>query len=184
MADAIKKRKPEAVIRPKFFEFNQNNSGGRFTVNKYLCHRLIIEADCQSDAIHKAETLGCYWNGVEDGLDCSCCGDRWYMVDMVDFDKINNLWGGYEVSAFTPQGKKSEWLIDILKKRYAGATWLTPLSATKKYGSMQVIGKVKIDSIELYAQIIADLWGSTTPDIRIFYKDGTVKEINKTPAIL
>ena len=25
-----------------------------------------------------AEDIGLYFDGVEQGMDCSCCGDRWY----------------------------------------------------------------------------------------------------------
>jgi hypothetical protein len=48
-----------------------------------------------------------------------------------------------------------------------------------KYGSRRVIGRVKLDNIEQYAQILANLYGWTTPDARIFYLDGNVKEIHK-----
>lgn len=62
----------------KWYEFEQNNSGGYFDVTDTVCHRLYIEARNDEEAIKKAEELGCYWNGVMEGLDCSCCGDRWY----------------------------------------------------------------------------------------------------------
>jgi hypothetical protein len=38
---------------------------------------------------------------------------------------------------------------------------------------------MKMNSIEEYAQVMADLYGWTKPDIRIFYKNGEVKEIFK-----
>lgn len=60
-----------------FYGFNQNNSGGHFVVDDSLCHRLFIEADDKDEAISKAEELGCYWDGVDKGIDCPCCGDRW-----------------------------------------------------------------------------------------------------------
>lgn len=101
-----------------FYEFDQNNSGGYFVENETICHRLFIEADSEYEAIFKAEELGCYWDGVAKGIDCECCGDRWYFPDQVD---VNN--------------------------------------------------------IEEYAQSLADKWGWTTPDARIFYKNGRVKEI-------
>lgn len=34
-----------SVKTAKFYEYNQNNSGGSFIVDKNLCHRLMIEAD-------------------------------------------------------------------------------------------------------------------------------------------
>jgi len=60
-----------------YWEFNQNNSGGRFVVNDKLCHRVIVEAHSFEQAVEKAEELGCYWQGVSQGIDCPCCGDRW-----------------------------------------------------------------------------------------------------------
>ena len=55
-----------------FYLFNQYNSGGYFIVNDKACHRLFIEADDGEEALRIAESLGCYWDGVNKGLDCSC----------------------------------------------------------------------------------------------------------------
>ena len=112
----------EGVRNLKWFEFNQNNSGGSFIVNDKVCHRLFIEAKSFDDAVEKAEELGCYWDGVINGVDCPCCGDRWSCWDDEPIDLKNN-------------------------------------------------------SIEEYAQVLADKYGLTTPDIRIYYDDGKVKEI-------
>lgn len=58
----------------KFYTYSQNNSGGSFTGP---AHYVIIEA-FNKDAAHDiAEQHGVYFNGIEDGHDCSCCGDRW-----------------------------------------------------------------------------------------------------------
>lgn len=70
---AIEKKKV-----PRFYEFSQTNSGGLFIINTNLCHRIVIEALSEEDAICKAEDLGCYWNGCDKGIDCPCCGDQWY----------------------------------------------------------------------------------------------------------
>ena len=58
----------------KFYEFNQNNSGGSFTVNDKLCHRVVIEAKDTIEANEIAQNLGIYFNGVEEGFDCSWVG--------------------------------------------------------------------------------------------------------------
>ena len=63
-----------------FYHFNQNNSGGWYHNNKDLCHHVIIEAENAAEANELAESIGIYFNGVEDNLDCSCCGDRWCPV--------------------------------------------------------------------------------------------------------
>ncbi len=63
-----------------FYEFCQNNSGGGFDFDEDsgITHHVIIEAASAEEANLRAERIGLYWNGCEDGLDCSCCGDRWY----------------------------------------------------------------------------------------------------------
>jgi hypothetical protein len=57
-----------------FFTYRQNNSGGRFIgeIN------IIIEADSAKEADEIAQENGVYFDGVDDGHDCECCGDRWY----------------------------------------------------------------------------------------------------------
>lgn len=63
-----------------FFTYNQNNSGGSFDydANTGIAQYVIVEADNVSDANAKALDIGLYFDGCETGLDCSCCGDRWY----------------------------------------------------------------------------------------------------------
>ena len=64
-----------------WYEFNQNNSGGRFIVDDKVCHRVFVEADSAMDANDIAVNLGIYFDGCEDGRDCDCCGDRWCAQD-------------------------------------------------------------------------------------------------------
>lgn len=118
-----------------WYNFTQNNSGGYFDVDDKVCHRLFIEAESFDDAIKKAEELGCYWDGVNKGIDCSCCGDRWSI--MRDNNPINI-------------------------EKYATEGWR---------------GRIKFRNIEEYAQFMANEYGWTVPDIRIYYHDGNVKEI-------
>jgi hypothetical protein len=114
-----------------FYEFNQNNSGGYFIVNNLVSHTMFIEAKDWCDAVSKAEELGCYWNGVSAGLDCSCCGDRW-----------NKPW----------DEEPMEFPIDFGDGKF-------------------------FRNIEEYAQFLSDKYGWTSPDIRIFYSDGNIKEV-------
>lgn len=58
-----------------FYEYRQNNSGGRF---RSPAVTVFVEADTQDEADTIAERNGLYFEGVEDGRDCACCGDRWY----------------------------------------------------------------------------------------------------------
>lgn len=62
-----------------FFEFSQNNSGGSFDYDDKsgIGETVIIEASDVDDACDRAERIGIYFNGVESGADCDCCGDRW-----------------------------------------------------------------------------------------------------------
>ena len=80
------------------YVFVQNNSGGsfdkvRWTGGKHLggtCNYfghgvegpherdLWVYADSESEAMRMAERYaGLYFDGVDMGFDCECCGDRW-----------------------------------------------------------------------------------------------------------
>ena len=37
---------------------------------------MLIEDSSFDEALEKAESLRCYWNGVSVGIDCPYCGDR------------------------------------------------------------------------------------------------------------
>lgn len=69
----------------KFYEFPQSNAGGYW--NKILGYVVIIEAETPEKANKKAEEIGIYFDGVENGEDCECCGDRWYRVED-EYDEI------------------------------------------------------------------------------------------------
>jgi len=60
-----------------WFEYRQNNSGGSFVTNEDVSIYVLIQAEGREDANRKAEEVGIYFDGVSDGLDCDCCGDRW-----------------------------------------------------------------------------------------------------------
>lgn len=64
-----------------FYEFRQNNSGGRFVRNNSVDHYVIIEADSLPQLKARALSIGIYFNGVAEGVDCGCCGARWYESD-------------------------------------------------------------------------------------------------------
>lgn len=61
----------------KFYNFNQNNSGGYFVEddNRGICEEIIIEALSAKEAIEKLKTIGetmdSFWSY------CRCCGERW-----------------------------------------------------------------------------------------------------------
>jgi hypothetical protein len=66
------------TIDTRFWTFSQNNSGGSFVESEALSHFVIIEAVNAEDANRRAEDIGIYFDGVDAGVDCECCGDRWY----------------------------------------------------------------------------------------------------------
>lgn len=66
-------------MKTKFFTFNQNNSFGTFKYDKEkgITRAVIIEAVDVDDSVNRAENIGLYFEGISDGIDCPCCGDRW-----------------------------------------------------------------------------------------------------------
>lgn len=141
----------------KFYEFTQNNSGGSFVVDEKLCHRVIVEAKDEDEACDIAERMGVYFNGCEDGHDCECCGDRWYRPDEL---KIPYSYGAFEKAG-----------AEKIAKKYGAET------AKREKGLRERDTDVVFLNVESYAQYLADDYAWTSPDVRIFYKDGTVKEI-------
>lgn len=79
----------------KFYSFNQNNSGGSFSVSEKdgISEYVIIEATSAENANNIAEGIGIYFNGCNEGMDCSCCGDRWYSVDERDGEDVPSIYG-------------------------------------------------------------------------------------------
>jgi hypothetical protein len=64
-----------------WYLFRQNNSGGYVVQDKNVDWEVYIEAPTPRVANARAEDVGIYFNGVKQGRDCSCCGDRWNEVD-------------------------------------------------------------------------------------------------------
>jgi hypothetical protein len=58
------------------YSFNQNNSGGYYA--KPAQHIIVKDARDEKHAIEIALAAGMYFDGVADGVDCNCCGDRWH----------------------------------------------------------------------------------------------------------
>lgn len=61
-----------------WYHYDQNNSGGFFSLDDNLAPHVFIEAENLDKANEKAESIGIYFHGVSEGLDCDCCGDRWH----------------------------------------------------------------------------------------------------------
>lgn len=65
-----------------FYQFRQNNSGGKwaFDAAAGISFCVIVEAQSPDEANDKAERIGLYFDGVAHHEDCDCCGDRWYRI--------------------------------------------------------------------------------------------------------
>jgi len=72
-----------------FYTFSQNNSGGGWDGPEYV----IIEADSADEANMIAMDHDIYFDGCHKGLDCDCCGDRWYEVDDDDATEKPLIYG-------------------------------------------------------------------------------------------
>ncbi len=56
-----------------YYRYTQNNSNGCFVGAQYV----IVDAATAERAEVLALGAGVYFDGVEAGRDCPCCGDRW-----------------------------------------------------------------------------------------------------------
>lgn len=159
----------ERTIQTKFYEFNQNNSGGHFDVDENVCHRVIIEATDEKHAVALFEPMIENQSGS-----CPCCGDRWssYDPDEIELSKWKEK--GYSVGVYSHYKDAEErWF-----KLYGEFTRIEePTWQTKEFA-----GKIYFESIEQYSQFMANAYGWTVPDVRIHFMDGTKKEIFKCDA--
>lgn len=62
-----------------YFEFSQNNSGGGWQVDHEagISEVVFVQASTPAEANEKAKAIGIYFDGLDTGRDCSCCGSRW-----------------------------------------------------------------------------------------------------------
>lgn len=94
-------------LKTKYYKFWQNNSGGYFVNNDDVREYVIIEALDENHANSIAEDIGIYFDGVAYGMDCECCGDRWYRVNEYDIIKDDLNLNDYSDVVFYPlQGEK------------------------------------------------------------------------------
>jgi len=148
-----------------FFEFRQTNSGGHWEINDKLCKRLFIEAHNYEEARDKALNMGVYFNGCDNGLDCSCCGDRWY--DCEDKLEFPYRFGTLSLQSAKDSGYKYEKTTFVYARR--------DKPDPNEYDLI-------FDTIKEYAQYLADDYSwykQNEIKARLFYYDGRVVEIKK-----
>jgi hypothetical protein len=81
-----------------FYRFHQNNSGGWFAEDDDVAITVHIEANSAEEANQIAQQHGIYFDGVADGQDCDCCGDRWNETsewdgsEEIEISKYDKLW--------------------------------------------------------------------------------------------
>ncbi len=97
----------------KFFEYRQNNSVGRY--DNAIPDRVYIYAKNPDEANKLAETFGIYFNGVADGIDCGCCGDRWREANKYDGLMLEEL--PHDGNEYTRVYYKGSWVdLDKIKE--------------------------------------------------------------------
>lgn len=85
---------PTATVKTKWYHFRQNNSGGSFHIDdeRGIGPHVYIEAMNADHANDLAGRIGIYFDGVNTGNDCSCCGDRWSPVsDLGRWDSSDEI---------------------------------------------------------------------------------------------
>lgn len=89
-------------VKTKFFTYLQNNSGGVFchTPEDGIGYQVCIEAVDYNHANARAEGIGLYFYGCDDGRDCDCCGDRWYKAYDGDEEEELPTNGGWGIPSY------------------------------------------------------------------------------------
>ena len=101
----------------KFYTYSQNNSGGWFEYNKNVCEYVIIEAKSAEHANNIAKSIGIYFDGCSQGIDCSCCGDRWHEQDDDENGKDEPMIYGELVHEMTKNTFRNKCIIHYLDGR-------------------------------------------------------------------
>ena len=102
-----------------YFKFRQNNSFGHFVGTPLV----FVQADNAAEANSIALDHGVYFYVVAVGVDCDCCGDRWYPVhddDAQDKPRSNGYGGGVTVYSdgdnyMDYSGKN--WAVKVITKK-------------------------------------------------------------------
>ncbi len=154
------KNKVPQELKLVYWEFTQNNSGGSFVENEKLAHRVIIEAYSSEEACSKATEIGIYFNGCDEGMDCPCCGNRWYPP--YSNVEIPYYWGSINL-------EMAEKISSIYDAEPA------PVRDTRHvHGDRNMA--VLFKSIDGYSQFLAEEYGETSPEVIVYNYDGSVKK--------
>ena len=105
----------------KLFVVHQNNSGGSYCVNDFngTGERVFVLAKDEYSALDLLEGKSVvYFDGVSQGLDCECCGDRWWRyAEEVEYEnnKVVSFYSFDEAYDFVVYYVKNDrWLRDYV----------------------------------------------------------------------
>lgn len=75
-----------------FYLFVQNNSGDYFhnDAEGGIGVNVAFEANSEEEAIERAKNV-IYFDGVSEGIDCECCGDRWSAYTWEEAETVEEL---------------------------------------------------------------------------------------------
>lgn len=78
-----------------YYTFRQSKSGGYYKIDpsEGISQYVIIQADNAEEANERAEEIGLYFDGCDYGMDCLCCGDRWYRSYEEDGTETPEIFG-------------------------------------------------------------------------------------------
>jgi hypothetical protein len=82
--------------KTKFYTYRQYNSLCNyyyFEEEKGITKYVIIEAFDHIHANARAEDIGIYFDGSDNGEDCSCCGDRWFRAEDEHGKDVPSIFG-------------------------------------------------------------------------------------------
>ena len=96
---------------------------------------VIVEANSKEEADNKAESIGLYWNGVDEGHDCKCCGNRWPNC-YIDVNDTPHVWDQDVSTSYTTNyiwmKNKEEVFIHYLDGKVNGHIATKPTAKTKE----------------------------------------------------
>ncbi len=159
-------------MNTKFFEFNQNNSGGYFDTDDNVCHRVIIEAETEEQAKEIFKPM------IENASSsCPCCGDRW--GGYCDEKTLDDFKNGYSATIYTHyKDYETRW-----ETLYGSFKRKEEPKLSKEYGFTKYGTTVFFDTINDYFQLMANMYGQTTPDIRVHLLNGEKIEFNSVKVL-
>ena len=150
-------------METKFYEFDQNNSGGYFDVDENVCSSVIIEAQNEDEAIDILERIT-----GDQSPSCPCCEDRWSSCNREFEPHAEGVFLYDEPNVNIP----SKWNDKFGKfKRDEEPSW------GKKHSLFKFGCNVNISTVEEYADFLCRKQPNrTSPQIRILYLDGSKQE--------